>query len=110
MRCDVFYSGIKWKRWILPVLFWVVLGLPGVALAAEIGDDPGSSRDGNRLALETREGRNLSQESALRETGPIRVKLKDAILMTLENNRTLEVERLNPLIQRIFEQTGAGGV
>lgn len=33
----------------------------------------------------------------------IQVTVKDAILMALENNQSLRVERLNPLIQRTFE-------
>jgi outer membrane protein TolC len=33
----------------------------------------------------------------------IRVTVQDAIMMTLENNRSLAVERINPLIQETFE-------
>lgn len=104
MRCDVFYRRLKWKRWILPGLFWAVFGFLGLALAAENRDDPEISKDGNRVGLETKKDRHLSGKPAPSENGPIRVRLKDAILMTLENNRTLDVERLNPLIQRTFEQ------
>jgi outer membrane protein TolC len=35
--------------------------------------------------------------------GPIKVTIQDAILLTLENNRALVVERLNPSIQQTFE-------
>jgi len=35
--------------------------------------------------------------------GPLRITISEAILMTLENNRTLVVERLNPSIQKTFE-------
>lgn len=35
---------------------------------------------------------------------PIRVTIQDAILMALENNRSLTVERINPLIQKTFEE------
>jgi len=104
VRCEVFYSRLKWKRWILPGLFWAVFGFLGLALAAETGDDPEISKDGNRMVIEARKDRYLSGKPVPSEKGPIRVRLKDAILMTLENNRTLDVERLNPLIQRTFEQ------
>lgn len=35
--------------------------------------------------------------------GPLRITIAEAILMTLENNRELVVERLNPSIQKTFE-------
>ena len=35
--------------------------------------------------------------------GPLRITIAEAILMTLENNRALVVERLNPSIQKTFE-------
>jgi outer membrane protein TolC len=35
--------------------------------------------------------------------GPIQVTVEEAILLALENNRSLRVERLNPLILRTFE-------
>ena len=35
--------------------------------------------------------------------GPLRVTISEAILLTLENNRALVVERLNPSIQKTFE-------
>ncbi|MEJ2037758.1 MAG: TolC family protein, partial [Desulfosarcinaceae bacterium] len=34
---------------------------------------------------------------------PLKITLAEAILMALENNRALQVERLNPLIQQTFE-------
>ena len=35
--------------------------------------------------------------------GPIKITIQDAILLSLENNRSLVVERLNPSIQQTFE-------
>ena len=35
--------------------------------------------------------------------GPLRISISEAILMTLENNRALVVERLNPSIEKTFE-------
>jgi len=35
--------------------------------------------------------------------GPLRITVRDAVLIALENNRSLVVERLNPAIQKTFE-------
>ena len=35
--------------------------------------------------------------------GPLKITISEAILLTLENNRALVVERLNPSIQKTFE-------
>ncbi len=43
-------------------------------------------------------------EPALTTSGPLTLTLADAILMALENNRSLQVQRLDPLIQETFEQ------
>ena len=40
---------------------------------------------------------------SLPEEGPIKITVRDAILIFLENNRSLVVERLNPSIQQTFE-------
>lgn len=38
------------------------------------------------------------------DEGPVEVTVEDAILLTLENNRSLRVERLNPSIEQTFEE------
>ncbi|RZB34983.1 MAG: hypothetical protein SRB1_00751 [Desulfobacteraceae bacterium Eth-SRB1] len=43
------------------------------------------------------------QAVSLPEKGPLKTTVKDAILIALENNRSLTVERLNPSIQQTFE-------
>ena len=45
----------------------------------------------------------LHSASAQDETSLIRITVQDAVVMTLENNRSLRVERLNPSIRRTFE-------
>ena len=40
--------------------------------------------------------------------GPIELTVEEAILLALENNRSLRVERLNPLIQRTYEEQERG--
>ncbi|MBU1696559.1 MAG: TolC family protein [Proteobacteria bacterium] len=39
----------------------------------------------------------------LPEKGPLKITVEDAILIALENNRSLLVERINPFIQKTFE-------
>lgn len=41
---------------------------------------------------------------SLDNEGPIKITVQDAVLFALENNRSLEIERLNPEISRTFEQ------
>ena len=43
------------------------------------------------------------QTVGLPEKGPLKITVKDAILIALENNRSLAVERINPSIQKTFE-------
>ena len=43
------------------------------------------------------------QTRSLPEKGPLKITVRDAILIALENNRSLVVERLNPAIQQTFE-------
>ena len=46
----------------------------------------------------------ISQPSVnLPEQGPLKITVKDAILIALENNRSLLVERINPSISKTFE-------
>jgi outer membrane protein len=41
---------------------------------------------------------------SLDNEAPIKITVQDAVLFALENNRSLEIERLNPEISRTFEQ------
>ncbi len=43
------------------------------------------------------------QSVSLPEKGPLKITVKDAILLALENNRSLMVERLKPSIRQTFE-------
>lgn len=49
-----------------------------------------------------REDRALSRPAV--PTGPLEITIEEAVLLALENNRALRVERLNPPIQRTFEE------
>ena len=46
----------------------------------------------------------IPQTLILPEKGPLKISVKDAILIALENNRSLVVERLNPSIRQTFEE------
>ena len=43
------------------------------------------------------------ETAGLPEIGPLKITVKDAVLIALENNRSLAVERINPSIQKTFE-------
>jgi len=47
---------------------------------------------------------NNSQALNIPEKGPIKITPAKAILIALENNRSLSVEKMNPFIQKTFEQ------
>ena len=48
--------------------------------------------------------RPIPQQSVnIPEKGPLIITVKDAILLSLENNRSLSVERINPSIRKTFE-------
>jgi outer membrane protein len=53
---------------------------------------------------EAHEIKHLSPHTVyLPEKGPLKITVKDAILIALENNRSLSVERINPSIRKTFE-------
>lgn len=41
---------------------------------------------------------------SIAQEGPITITVQDAVLFALENNRSLDIERLNPEVSRTFEQ------
>lgn len=45
----------------------------------------------------------IPQTVNIPDKGPLQITVKDAILIALENNRSLVVERLNPSIEQTFE-------
>jgi len=96
-------------RWISRTgLLWAVWCVLQVAVAAEIESYP-KNADEPRTAPATKQ-QNASPGGAgtAAEPGPIRVRVQDAILMALENNQALNIERLNPAIQKTFEQQEQG--
>ncbi len=57
---------------------------------------------GNSLAPENGQTPKETNQVTETESGPLRISLKDAILMAMENNPSLIVERFNPDIQETF--------
>ena len=45
----------------------------------------------------------ITEDVRAAEEGPLKITVQDAILIALENNRSLLVERINPSIQKTFE-------
>jgi len=104
MGCEGLPNRIKWVRWFSRMgLFWVALGLIGPAIAAELGDQPVNSRD-RQIGVNEKKDNPRSGKTAPMDEGAIRVTVNGAILMALENNQALKVERVNPIIQKTFEQ------
>ena len=97
-------NRIKWARWFRRVgLLWMALGLIGPAIAAEFGDQSGNSGD-RQIGVNEKKDNRRSGKTTPMDEGAIRLTVKGAILMALENNQALKVERANPIIQKTFEQ------
>jgi outer membrane protein TolC len=64
---------------------------------------PDSQQPKESLPSEPKKDEILAATSPKLPEGPIQITIEDAILVALENNRSLVVERLNPSIVRTFE-------
>lgn len=64
---------------------------------------PNSQQPKESLASEPKKDEISAAASPKLPEGPIQITTQDAILLALENNRSLAVERLNPSIVRTFE-------
>ena len=62
------------------------------------------SRDEYKINNLTTEDVNTTPSSSTYDKGPLKVSVEEAILMAMENNQGLIVERMNPAIKRTFEQ------
>jgi len=85
-----------------------VVLLLGLLAAAGILKPP-SVRAGETLESKTGRGngstlRPLPGPDETKTGVPVRVTVQEAVLMALENNRELRIERLNPAIRRTFEE------
>jgi outer membrane protein TolC len=104
MGCEGLSNRIKWARSFRRAgLLWTALALIGPAIAAEPGDPSGYSRD-KQFAIQEKKDNRRSGKTVPVAGEAIRVTVKGAILMALENNQALKVERVNPIIQKTFEQ------
>lgn len=88
----------SWPAWGAAV----VLALSLTSCARRQADrSPGSTVAGTPLAHVEQAA---PPEKDATPAGPMTITIEDAVLMALENNRALSVERLNPPIERTFEQ------
>lgn len=62
------------------------------------------SKDENKISNPAPEDVNTTTPSSAYDKGPLKVSVQEAILMAMENNQGLIVERMNPAIKRTFEQ------
>ena len=68
----------------------------------EFPDPYSRAKDQETIDLKGAETKITKPE--VKATGPIAVNVKEAILVALENNRSLTVERFNPSINSTFEE------
>jgi len=100
---------IKWTRWISRMgLLWAVFCILQVSVAAEIDPYPKDAGGSRRASDPAPEKSSPGVVRTGAEPEPIRLTVTDAILMALENNQALNIERLNPAIQKTFEQQEQG--
>jgi len=66
----------------------------------KVGGSPPQSRQ------ESRPGRPADANAVAAPQGPLKIGVQEAILLAMEHNQSLIVERMNPQIQQTFEQEG----
>ena len=90
-----------------PRLAWgaaAVLALSLVSCAKMEADPPQVSSNPTVAGEPQPSDEKTPPAEASTPAGPMTITIEDAVLTALENNRALNVERLNPSIQRTFEQ------
>lgn len=65
---------------------------------------PAAAGASAEVAAETKGPASESQRVTVSPEGPLTLTVRDSILLALQNNRSLEVERYNPPIQRTYEE------
>lgn len=106
-------SGSPKKRQMgvfILVIFYLFLVSCGM-IEPNIGDDnhpdrPGQT-DNEGLSVQIKGDERKATTPEEKSLGPIKVNVKEAILLAMENNRSLTVERYNPSIQSTFEEQEA---
>jgi len=98
-------NGFAWAKFFSMIGMWLSLAACSPAL-------PGlESAPGPAVSAPARPAEDKTPAEAIRRDpvesappGPMELTVAEAILVSLENNRSLAVERLNPLIEKTFEQ------
>jgi outer membrane protein TolC len=97
----------KWYRrpWAFLILSALILAAASVSLGAEKSDrmSPQGAGDTGKAAPIASAVKPEPEAASTVPQAPLKVNISEAILMSLENNRALVVERLNPAIRQTFE-------
>lgn len=97
------------KGVLIVATFYLFLGSCGMIEPGKVEEslpDPYGQTDKDQMVIEMKEdeSRVTKPEPKARPKGPIEVNVKEAILIAMENNRSLSVERYNPTISNTFEE------
>jgi len=98
------------KKWLKPLGFFLLFCLFSIPFAALDGRparakdqaEPSNTVEDSAVNMEFEEEALLPEDLAA-----LSITVENAVLMALENNRSLKVERLNPLIRKTFEDQEA---
>lgn len=103
---------MKWRHFSQGLMGILVIGLLLLTLASctLVGQRIDQSAGGSNVPVDTAismpsEPIEQTEETAAQavSSGPLEITITEAILLALENNRSLVVERLNPSIQQTYE-------
>jgi outer membrane protein len=86
------------------MIIWIALTLSSCIVKEN--PHPGNQQNQNRELQDTVadfSGPESSVGSEILQTGDLNIKMEDAIIMALTNNRSLVVEKLNPMISETYE-------
>jgi outer membrane protein TolC len=94
-------------------LFWGVLAVEVLLIPSRLSADPerrsdydltDAQRDAPKPKPESPPTESVDANNAAVAKDPLKIDIKQAILLAMENNRSLIVERMNPQISRTFEK------
>jgi len=90
-------------RTLLPCLVGLVAGVAGCVCPTAWFPEPPAADTAIGPPVAEQEKPHPEREPAPAPAGPLKIGVQSGILLALQNHRGLKVERLNPLIQRTFE-------
>ena len=87
--------------WLIFILCWFILP-PPLSYSEVFQYNPSSLPD--PISLDARRNTKKVESKIESPDEPLKLSIKNAILMALQNNHTIMIEQLNPLIQKTFEE------